>query len=1407
MATRTNTAGGGGPARRGQQGRLLLGWLGLMLACGARAQVVDSVITNALFEPHSVAVDTNNSYYVTDSANNRIVKYVPDTAALTSLAGVRGSAGATDGTGIQARFFDPKGIIYVPSQDGLIVADSGNHTLRLVSLRGVVTTLAGAAGSPGFADGPAATARFRFPSGLAVDATGNVFIADAKNNAIRKLDTNLVVSTLAAGFYEPGGVAVGDTGEIYVADTRNHSIKRIATDGAVTLLAGSDSRYVSGSDDSVFATEALFNGPSGLHFLGSRSGVLIADTGNHTLRRLFFNTNADVQGFSVETFAGTPGQAGFVNGAPNVARFNNPIGIDRDRVSGGFVVVDLANSALRRIQTSAPLPPVRDPVLGWVDFVKDEFGDVVSRIVPVTQAVFNNDVIIAVLSEAGTETFFTVGPTPANAFEDTIPSPTRGTGVTPPPYENGLHPEEVGPSMLSAQADMTIKVISMQDGRRPSSVVQGRFQFKTANPIVIGDNPASFTISNVTVGASMFYTIDGSEPTADGSGEATVGPVLSGDRISLVVRSNLTFRARAVRQNFKPSEIIKVEFSPTNFIPNRISFGFEGGEASSDFVAAAGQTFFAPVTLSLLPAQRMYSLQFNLQSTNATGPPVDGSRLGFVSMLKRIIPGTSPPEFRPIPPAKFTGYSYLVITNFDGSIGIQTNSNFASLIITNQPQNLLGVGWLERFGQSELYNTRVQDLITYSIAHDTLFLSENQRVIVGGYSVGIPSGAQPGDSYEIQVDRPSATEDGIAADVFLDAPQDGDLGPGRINAVKRITVGQRQYVVGDAAPFRWFNAGDFGDTNLLNNDIVQVFQSAIYALSMPPAQSDLFDAMDSSSGLNAYSTTNLLVLSSTNFVTSLVFNTNAIYTTNVTVDVQTTPTQLTLLTTNFLLSTNLFATNFTVITTNTFVPGGAEVTTNTIVSTNAFVTTNTVVYTNDTVVLTNQFVLTNTFLVTNTFVITNAAEVTFLTTNAFSTVNTLVTTNYYISPITILTNISVFTTNQTVLTNLVIETSEFVITNVTTTTNATILASPMLAADGNDLSINTITHGDGILACDDIFVTFRRALDPTLVWYARFWSNGVRQAVPVPNRFRGEAAQPAESWTQTAQRQAALPAEAQSIDPAVTPFVTFRGGEFEVAPGEQVSVAVPVEVTGSLPIRVLMLNLNIVPVGDAPPLVEAARLVPSSALGEPTLASSHNPGNLAAAWLDNTVPGLRGSTAIGRVAFRAPAVPNTSKLVYRLDYEHASASPNGIALFPQHILEAGALPEVPLPDESAIGDGIPDSWRLLYFSSVTDAAAAADADPDGDGTSNRAEFLAGTKPTDPLSNLKLALAPGPQRTGFTVRWQSVSGIAYLLESAPALNAGSWTPISTRLIGTGAVQEFTDGSAASDTRFYRIRIVE
>ena len=137
------------------------------------------------------------------------------------------------------------------------------------------------------------------------------------------------------------------------------------------------------------------------------------------------------------------------------------------------------------------------------------------------------------------------------------------------------------------------------------------------------------------------------------------------------------------------------------------------------------------------------------------------------------------------------------------------------------------------------------------MAHDDLFLQSGGQVILGGFNFQVPTNAGPGQIYQIQIGRPSATSDGIGApgsSVFIYSPTNGSLAGGAINTIKNVTIGQRKYIVGNVYPFRWFNAGDFGNTNLQSADVEQVFQSAIYGLNYPPSGSDFFDAMDSCGG-------------------------------------------------------------------------------------------------------------------------------------------------------------------------------------------------------------------------------------------------------------------------------------------------------------------------------------------------------------------------------------------------------------------------------------------------------------------------------------------------------------------------------------------------------------------------------
>jgi streptogramin lyase len=201
--------------------------------------------------PYGVAVDGAGNVFVADYDNNTIRK-ITLSGVVTTLAGsAADSAGSADGTGAAGRFCGPNGVA-VDGAGNVLVADYWNDTIRKVTPSGVVTTLAGSAGLSGSADGTGAAARFFLPVGVAVDGTGNVFVADG-NNTIRKITPTGVVATLAgsaglsgsadgtgaaASFSWPQGVAVDGAGNVFVADSQNNAIRKISTSGVVTTIVG-----------------------------------------------------------------------------------------------------------------------------------------------------------------------------------------------------------------------------------------------------------------------------------------------------------------------------------------------------------------------------------------------------------------------------------------------------------------------------------------------------------------------------------------------------------------------------------------------------------------------------------------------------------------------------------------------------------------------------------------------------------------------------------------------------------------------------------------------------------------------------------------------------------------------------------------------------------------------------------------------------------------------------------------------------------------------------------------------------------------------------------------------------------------------------------------------------------------
>ena len=321
---------------------------------------VDGDTSAASFNtPYGITLDADGNLYIADGGNH-VIRKISTEGVVSTYAGT-GSPGYLDGPAAEASFNNPFNLCFDP-EGNLFVSDFLNQRIRKISPTGMVTTVAGIA-TPGYLDGPALEAQFNYPRGICFDDAGNLYVSDSWNHRIRKISPDGMVSTWAGGgtvigvqsigalvdsigtdarFYTPTEISIDSENNIFVADAFNHRIRKIDANQQVTTVAGSgDSGPNAGGFQNGPGEMARFNTPTTCH-VTVEGDIFIGDGSSHLVRRISPE-------YVVSNFAGS-GIEGFTDGPDSLAEFNFPRGIAKDYERNRIYVVDFNNHAIRYIQ-------------------------------------------------------------------------------------------------------------------------------------------------------------------------------------------------------------------------------------------------------------------------------------------------------------------------------------------------------------------------------------------------------------------------------------------------------------------------------------------------------------------------------------------------------------------------------------------------------------------------------------------------------------------------------------------------------------------------------------------------------------------------------------------------------------------------------------------------------------------------------------------------------------------------------------------------------------------------------------------------------------------------------------------------------------------------------------------------
>jgi hypothetical protein len=530
----------------------------------------DGPALDAAFQyPYGVAVDSSGNLYIADKLNNAIRK-VTSSGTISTYAG-NGTLGYS-GDGGQARdakLNNPGGLA-LDSNGNLYIADTENNVVREVSPAGIISTVAGN-GSGGFSgdQGPATSAELLGPSGVTVDASGDLYIADSVNNRIRVVSNGVIKTIAGNGNYgfsgdggpavsaelaTPYGVALDTGGKLYIADYLNNRIRIVSASGVITTYAGNGTEGYSGDNGPATSAELFY--PSSVA-LDKSGNLYISDIYNQRIRMV------TSQGI-IHTVAGD-GTAGFGGdgGSATLAELNHPAAVALDS-SGNLYIADANNQRVRVVGSSTPAveTPVFSPPGGSYSsaqsvtimdstpgatiyyttdgttpttssteysgaFMVDSSATI--EAIAVAPGYSNSAVATAAYTinlppTAATPTFSPVSGTYTSAQSVTISDATTSAKIY---YTTDGSTPGTGSILYSApiavSATETIEAIAAAPGYTSSAVASAAYTINIPPPTVATPvfsptagtytSAQSVTITDSTSGAAIYYTMDGSTPT------------------------------------------------------------------------------------------------------------------------------------------------------------------------------------------------------------------------------------------------------------------------------------------------------------------------------------------------------------------------------------------------------------------------------------------------------------------------------------------------------------------------------------------------------------------------------------------------------------------------------------------------------------------------------------------------------------------------------------------------------------------------------------------------------------------------------------------------------------------------------------------------------------------------------